>query len=720
MADERHDQVCYVACPTGQLGRSGAWSAPIPVLSGVELISPYVNRADGSYTIFATGSRRFQKLMQGSANTGRIWRAQEIAITAAPELEPLTFKSNTTSIRVTQKDSGLPASRAVANLSANSCTLVYINWLYYVLSPTPIQVPADASGSLTIVEKTDGLHPAVLAASADKDIITFNPMDRAFAKFATLESAEKLRSAQCPSRTVAGGVVASPEFTSLVTPSVNDDTVMLVAQHMTALKEAYTTIGHPVKDISVAQASSRAAMLRASVTKVVSFGFLGDLSDVIDDIGDAVADVVDDIGDITASEVGDVWQWMKNTANTVGRIVKGTVTGILQFFAKVDRISQARQVLDETIATVEGKVNEWANTDSWSPRLGDMVKKACILSGSDQFKNQTPGSASLADKYRDHATQLQILGDSPKAQVVDGLLNDLLTAASNEGHVIGAIFIQLETLLEHVPVVVDALLNVLCEVAQSALNVLDSSVKAIISAGSWDELAGLFGQQQPEVMRSEAVLVSSSSFASSFTSDGPISISKTAQRVTFECCHITAGALSLVGNFMLGLEAEDQTGSEALGISAAIIDFVIAAPNRAGDLLVPMYPVQCLPFKILSRLVISFVVGCKVLFSGPAQWVFQKHRIGTMVVENARGVGAVINGVLVIHDLVVTMWHFYELSENALWDAAIVGEVSSLASYASRLAYGWAVNDKEQMSRLVAITMMGAADDVFGAPGRCW
>jgi hypothetical protein len=101
MAHERHDQVYYVACPTGQLGRSGAWSAPIPVLSGVELISPYVNRADGSYTIFATGNERFQKLMQGSANTGRIWRAQEIAITAAPELEPLTFKSYTTSIRVT-------------------------------------------------------------------------------------------------------------------------------------------------------------------------------------------------------------------------------------------------------------------------------------------------------------------------------------------------------------------------------------------------------------------------------------------------------------------------------------------------------------------------------------------------------------------------------------------------------------------------------------------
>ncbi|GFF59946.1 hypothetical protein IFM46972_11510 [Aspergillus udagawae] len=333
------------------------------------------------------------------------------------------------------KGLGLAGLKGSGQSFANSRTQVYINKLYYVVSSTPIQVPADASGSLTIVEKTDGLHAAVLAASVDKDIITFNPMDRTFAKLATLES------------------------------------------------------------------------------------------------------------------------------------------------PKAKRLFQ----------------------------------------------------------------------------------------------------------------------------------------EAIISAGSWDELSGLFGQQQPDVMRSKAVLVSSSSFASSFTFDGPISISKTAQRVTFECFHITAGALSLVGNLMLGLEAEDQTGSEALGISATIIGFLIAVSNRAGDLLVPMYPVQCLPFKILSRLVTSFVVGCKVLFSGPAQWVFQKLRIGTMVVENARGVGGVINGVLVIHGLVVTMWHFYELSENALWDAAIVGEVSSLASYASRLAYGWAVNDKEQTSRLVAIIMMGAADDVFGA-----
>jgi phage-related protein len=97
-------------------------------------------------------------------------------------------------------------------------------------------------------------------------------------------------------------------------------------------------------------------MLRASVTKVVNFGFLGDLSDVIDDIGDAVADVVDYIGGIIASEVGDVWQWMKNKANSVGRIVKGTVTGILQFFAKIgEKVYHA--VLD-TVHVVVGAV-EW-------------------------------------------------------------------------------------------------------------------------------------------------------------------------------------------------------------------------------------------------------------------------------------------------------------------------------------------------------------------------
>ncbi|KAF5015662.1 hypothetical protein F66182_12923 [Fusarium sp. NRRL 66182] len=77
-----------------------------------------------------------------------------------------------------------------------------------------------------------------------------------------------------------------------------------------------------------------------------------------------------------------------------------------------------------------------------------------------------------------------------------------------------------------------------------------------------------------------------------------------------------------------------------------------------------------------------------------------------------------LNGVLCIHGTVVTVWHFYELSQtpkDAKRDAAIIAEVANIASYMSRVAYAAAVNDEEQDSRLVSIIAMAAANDLFGS-----
>jgi hypothetical protein len=168
----------------------------------------------------------------------------------------------------------------------------------------------------------------------------------------------------------------------------------------------------------------------------------------------------------------------------------------------------------------------------------------------------------------------------------------------------------------------------------------------------------------------------------------------------------------------MALEAEDQTGNNLIGIPAAIIGLSFAASDAAGDSLVPMDPIESWPFKTLSWITSSTVVGLKIVFSGLGQWAFEKFNIGSMVFEDARGIGAMLNSVLVFHGAVVTMWHFYELSQKSkdnTRDAAIIGEASNLASYISRLAYGFAVNDEEQDTRLIAILVMGAANDVFGA-----
>ena len=77
-----------------------------------------------------------------------------------------------------------------------------------------------------------------------------------------------------------------------------------------------------------------------------------------------------------------------------------------------------------------------------------------------------------------------------------------------------------------------------------------------------------------------------------------------------------------------------------------------------------------------------------------------------------------IQEVLCIHGSVVTIWHFYELSQTpqgGTRDAATVAEVATIASYMSRVAYAAAVNDEEPDSQLVSILAMEAANDLFGA-----
>lgn len=61
-------------------------------------------------------------------------------------------------------------------------------------------------------------------------------MDHTFAKFAALDSTDKLRGIHLPGQTVAGGIMGSPDYTILLDPSTKDDIADAVVQNLTALK----------------------------------------------------------------------------------------------------------------------------------------------------------------------------------------------------------------------------------------------------------------------------------------------------------------------------------------------------------------------------------------------------------------------------------------------------------------------------------------------------
>jgi len=85
-------------------------------------------------------------------------------------------------------------------------------------------------------------------------------------------------------------------------------------------------------------------------------------------------------------------------------------------------------------------------------------------------------------------------------------------------------------------------------------------------------------------------------------------------------------------------------------------------------------------------------------------------------VADGRGVGAIVDGVLVIPALFCSCWHFYELSEKPAGRSrsiAIVDETSNVVSDLARLGYTVAVNSEAEV-KVAAIVVMAVADVVCG------
>jgi len=390
------DLVYYTTCADDRLWDPSAWSSPMPVLAGVERMSAYVNRADGGNTIFASGNGRLQRLVQGSKATGGVWRAHNITLALPPEEKATSFMSYTTSIYVTQASGNVPIPSAVLHLSANMRTPVYINGLYYILSTTPIQVAADATGSLTVVEATESLHGAVLTVSLGDASSTIDTMSQSFDKLSGLDTGDKVRSAQVPKQTVAGGIVGDPGYTPLASPSADQNDVNAVALNMKVLQSAYAQMqgrgSHGSTTAAAAHAArvqgvSMASSLSPHMIRPLQLSFWDGLKHLGDNLGDLLEDGVDELGTLAGDVgkvlesfghtigalAGDVWNWAKQAAETVGRLVINTVDGTLHFFAKIgDKIYHA--VLDTVHAIVSAAEWVWNKVKAGIKMLWDFLQ----------------------------------------------------------------------------------------------------------------------------------------------------------------------------------------------------------------------------------------------------------------------------------------------------------------------------------------------------------
>ncbi|KAL2846701.1 hypothetical protein BJY01DRAFT_263261 [Aspergillus pseudoustus] len=858
----RSYEVYYLSCPTNQVLDPAAWSVPVPILTGIEHMSAYVNRAEGENTIFAVGNGgRIERVVQGTVATGRVWRAHQIAIAAPPQQPCTSIRSYTTAIHVTELESSSPIPKAAVQLSASSRTPVYINGLYYVLSPmTPILVTTDASGSLTVVEATDGLQGAVLTASLANATLTINPMDNSMAKLAALDSAEKLRGVRVPTEIVAGGVVESTQFTPLMDPSAQDDDLDAVAYSLALFKDAYSKVPHPPTAGSTTQASlcrdhqSRTAaansMLSARVPKTTNFSILDKLGKGFKVLEGDVTEFLGSVGDMFSGDFGDIFQLAKNAGETVGQLFRDAGTGAMHLFMKyknkffhavlntwnafigsaewvfkkfieigkrfwaytdalfqwpdirrtkdvthnvvrlcmqhyVDQIPKIAQQADQAIIGLEQKINHFAGIADFSPLddSSNVLKKRPTDGAGSPYEGQTPESLLLANSFRDHGHQLTITGgSSANLDGVEGLLNDLVTAISKGGAVLGAVFDELQKLvqdfsslsvedilkrlmgiladavLSSVQVVVDALLKVVQTVAQSLLDVLDTKIHipvisdilnkigvpdlsfldlftwiiamaytvvykvtndkqapfpahdqttaALISARSWEEITAVFSGSSS----------SSSSFAA--RSSQLATSSSAPETYWFIRGHALAGlvGIPLVAKNML--DAEGEGVSTGVAIGGFVLTVIGGLLQGSANLLSPRDPIADDSVSNASIAILVIRLACLGYFSGAFATVtskiegkFPKLKVGNLQPDNAQGVGAIVDTVLVLPSIAVTIWHVVELAQRPAGktrSAAILEECGNVVSYIQRASSAIALNDPEPDSKEIAVGLTGA------------
>ena len=346
-----NNQVYYISCSSDDLANPASWSLPIPILTGVESISPYLNRCGGGNNIFAAGGNKLYRLRQATNTEAKLWRTDEIILSGASPLpKAVGFMSYTTTIQLINEQNQ-PAGGVNVSLATVSRTPVYINGSYYVLSQAPVTVATDATGTLTVVEAIhSSINGTTLTVTCDavtgSATIDIDPTDQQFQKIAQLNTEQKLSGATVAKNVVAGGTQGPSATASLVPSSTSSNDVQTAASGISNLSTVYGSVKpaspNPSPSPSAAPNPNVSDKPTSTPTPApgapfgVSFDLLGDLGDIGHDIEAAAGDIyhylksgVDHLIQIVKDTASDVWHFVATIAGKVYRAVLSTAEAVV-------------------------------------------------------------------------------------------------------------------------------------------------------------------------------------------------------------------------------------------------------------------------------------------------------------------------------------------------------------------------------------------------------
>lgn len=827
--NSRSDRIFYTSCPAAELTAAAAWSVPVPIMTGVEQVAPYVNRGNSANTFFAhTGTGEISIGVKSPQTT--IWNRRALALPPAnTKVKATKFRSYTTRIQVLDGNDQ-PVSGAQVNLSSDSAISVYINNLYQVIGTTPVQAETDSMGTITVVDAVSTLSGSQLHVSlADGTATSINPMERPTADATKLQSTAALSSAVI---TYQNG-----DTKKLVKDGVDKKTLDSVAKANTQLAAAYQHVGSSSMAAAPRRLSTRVLAANAAVSGLPNIWVeAGDLFSWLEHEFEYIGEVIWDeaqqfwafvvkIGDEIYSAVLDCVEAVAAAVQTIYNAIVKAIEDLIDFLKylfdiddmertknvianmsklflqhQVDQVSVIRKEFDGMIVAAEKAINNWAGRGDLAG-LGTEGITPINQSSKPASNNSAPG-ALLSHHYQhnaQYATMSVVPSVSPPENPVSILIKALEAEWDTLGNAFDAIYglageigsmsaadlvkqliaIIADTTLESFRIVVDALLDVIYSMAEDVLQIFetpihipivsdileefgvpefsfldvicwvaavpvtiayklaegkapfadDDQTKTLVEAKSFSSLASMFPgaptvtllnrQSLVPAMVAEAIYAGSGPMAAYGAEDnsGLMPISETTANVVFVICHGIAGVSGLFSALLDTAESAEPSGNNPLVIPAAISAIVGGGLQVGANFLVPKNPIQNTAVSVISFGTSCIRGVCKGIFSGPGQkFMGGKAKLKKFTVEDARGVGSIVDAVLVIPALACSCWHFSELAEAKSTQSrteAILDESSNIAAYLARVSYAVAVNTQAEV-KIAAMAVLAISDVAYG------
>jgi hypothetical protein len=470
----RANQIFYTSCLRSNVAKRGFWTHPLPILTGVDQLSPYLNIADTANTFFAVAGNDFKKAVQSPQTS--IWNFENINVKPEVNAKAEKVSSYTTRIQLTDtKDQVLAESRLY--LSASSRMPVTINNLYYVLTPVPLAIDTDKQGAITVVDEIEDLSGIQLIVT-DKagTSVAINPMEKAFNKIAALNSSDKLKDATIQNsdgstKKLIAADVSAKDLEAVATSNVNINTAYhrvsgsMLQARPNLLMQAQFNGGYTMElegygSSFLSDVGDLFRLLESGISHIVSVAYdaatsawrfiveiAGKVYQGVLDCVEKVVGAIKWLYDAVKTAIEDLIKYLEFlfTWKDIVR-TKDVIKNVSKLYIKheVAQLGEIRKTFDVEMGKVVRSINDWSGIKDWKG-LGAAADTTATASSTPAADQSAPGNL-LSSHFESNAGNANVAVKQMLMSIDRTPIDTFLDTLGKQGIILSAVLDQIEKL----------------------------------------------------------------------------------------------------------------------------------------------------------------------------------------------------------------------------------------------------------------------------------